>query len=377
MATVAPTNASAVAVPSVAAVSDPLRAIDPVGPMIATDSAMTSQKPTVRFSLPVSRTGGPWSLVLIAMPATSSPITDPSDPLDLLGCKNHRRLTQPLHVPDHAEAADQRCSRVGHLTITGFSLQLDDRLGESDPSPTRTTLAAGELATAGVDGQSSGQRDVGVLDDPPALTAAAETEPLQLNQFHDRVVVVELDYVDVAVAQTRLVEHLGRELSPAGVEEEELVRPIVGSLATGEDADDRPVQRSSAFRRRHHNRLTAAARQNAVVQPDRITDQTCVEVIDHRHRVAKQSVGIEPGVATLRDRKLAELLARGAVLEAVTALQHCEEPVGAAHTVGDEVVPHAAVELIHHRVVRRDRIRVRSHQDDRLRLTRLDGTCSP
>src|ERR1039457_2467003 len=51
IATVAPTNASAVAVPSVAAVSDPLRAIDPVGRMIATDSAITSKKPTVRFRL--------------------------------------------------------------------------------------------------------------------------------------------------------------------------------------------------------------------------------------------------------------------------------------------------------------------------------------
>ncbi len=52
IATVAPTKASAVAVPSVAAVSDPFSAIDPVGPMIATDRAMTSKNPTVRFSLP-------------------------------------------------------------------------------------------------------------------------------------------------------------------------------------------------------------------------------------------------------------------------------------------------------------------------------------
>src|SRR5580698_8744565 len=47
MTTVAPTNARAVAVPSVAAVSEPFSAIEPVGPIMATESAITSIQPTL------------------------------------------------------------------------------------------------------------------------------------------------------------------------------------------------------------------------------------------------------------------------------------------------------------------------------------------
>ena len=145
--------------------------------------------------------------------------------------------------------------------------------------------------------------------------------------------------------------------------------PVVGTLAAREHADRWAVQ----LRARSTLVTTIASPPRTGARSRRagwITDQARVEVVINGHRLTQQRVGVEPALSALRDRELAELLAGRAVLVSDDGVRAWRRARLSRPCRRGQVVAHAAVELIHHRVVRRDRVRVRRDQDHRVCLAR-------
>src|SRR5262245_41210993 len=133
-------------------------------------------------------------------------------------CSTSFRARRPSRLPQEysadarepaARADRDRHLAVGYLCGAGLPAQLPNRLDQEEDPP-HAGMAARESAAVGVERQAPAAPQVALRDEGAALALLAEAGILEQHEHGDREAVVELDGVDVARAQPRARERLGR-----------------------------------------------------------------------------------------------------------------------------------------------------------------------
>src|SRR4029453_2112424 len=98
---------------------------------------------------------------------------------------------------DHAVSGDQRMACVLDLGADRLSRDLPDRLDQSERAAGSTGLADRQLSARGVERKTAVCFETVTADEVGAFALGAETEILDLEHADNRIIVVDLDHIDV------------------------------------------------------------------------------------------------------------------------------------------------------------------------------------
>src|SRR5437870_4346949 len=177
-------------------------------------------------------------------------------------------------------------TRGAHLPAAGFSAKLSHGLDHAERAACGAGLSGRQLSSAGVDGERAVYREVGFREKPSSLALAAEPEVFELHESDDRIIVVHLHEVHVPRAQPGLLVHRITNGVPAADELNGLAVTEIMSFTAASNVDWRALERAGAIGRCQHHRVSAAARQNAIVQSQWIDDEARRQIIIERQRLA-------------------------------------------------------------------------------------------